>query len=507
VPGGRGAQEDVMRFEHRFLSDDDLARAHEESLRILGDVGVKFRGERALPLLEGAGARVDHETGIARIPRDLVEAALRTAPKAFTLGARNPAHAYRLPSPVSRYGLDGTGTFVIDFETGKRRYATLADVRDAMRVFQAADMGVMAWPPVSASDVPAESRPLHEFLAMAATCSKHGQHELHTAAQVPFLIAGLAAIMGGEDALRQSHAYSLIYCPVAPLTHDGEMLDGYLELGRVDLPIMVMPMPVTGTTGPASLFGNICVANAEALSSMVVFQLANPGRPMVYSSATGTMDFRTGAFLGGTPEMGLMAAALTDMGKFYDLPTTSAGCTSDAHQPGPEAVLEKLVSMLPPVIAGSDIIVGFGEVEGDQALALEQILVDNELARQCERLYQGISTVAGAELSADTTEVGPGGNYLACRSTRTATRSGEFLAPDLIERRPFEAWEAAGRPTMYEKARERVREILAGPQVDPLPEATTRALAEILAEADRALAGAEAGFGASAGPTAPVAAR
>ncbi len=477
-----------MRFEHRFLSDAELARAHEESLRILSEVGVRFRGERALPLLEGAGARVDRASGVARIPRELVEAALRTAPKSFVLGARNPAHAYPLPSPVSRYGLDGTGAFVIDFETGQRRYATRGDIRDALRVFQEADMGVLAWPPVSASDAPAPSRALHEFLTMASACSKHGQHELHGAAQVPYLVAGLAAVMGGEQALRESHAYSLVYCPVAPLTHDGEMLDGYLELGRVDLPVMIMPMPVTGTTGPASLFANICVANAEALSSIVVFQLANPGRPLVYSSATGTMDFRSGSFLGGTPEMGLMSAGLTAMGRFYELPTTSAGCTSDAHQAGPEAVIEKLVSMLPPVLAGSDIIVGLGEVEGAQALVLEQILVDNELAHQCERLWQGIATGPGAELSADTTEVGPGGNFLACLSTRAATRSGEFLRPGLIVRRPFEAWEAAGRPTMYETARERVRGILAGPPVDPLPAATVETLDEILATADRELA-------------------
>ncbi len=478
-----------MRFEHRFLSGDDLARAHEESLRILAEVGVRFHGDRALPLLEAAGAHVDRETGVARIPRDLVELALKTSPTAFTLGARNPTHAYPLPSPVSRYGLDGTGAFVLDFETGQRRYATRADIRDAVRVFQEADMGVMAWPPVAASDAPSPSRALHEFLTMAAWCSKHGQHELHTAAQVPYLVAGLAALVGGEERLRRGHAFSLIYCPVAPLTHDGPMLDGYLELGRVDLPVMIMPMPVTGSTGPASLFGNVCLANAEALSSIVVFQLANPGRPLIYSSATGSMNFRSGAYLGGTPEMGLMAAALTGLGKSYGLPTTSAGCTSDAHQPGPEAVIEKLITMLPPVLAGSDIIVGFGEVEGAQALALEQILVDNELARQCERLAQGVATDAGAERSADMTDVGPGGNFLACRSTRDAIRSGEFLRPDLIEHRPFDAWQAAGRPTMYERARERVRQILAAPPVDPLPDAVVTVIEEILAEADRELEG------------------
>lgn len=74
----------------------------------------------------------------------------------------------------------------------------------------------MVWPPVTASDTPAGSRALHEFLTMARFCSKHGQHESHTTCQVPYLVEGLAAILGGEDELRQRKAYSLIYCPVAP---------------------------------------------------------------------------------------------------------------------------------------------------------------------------------------------------------------------------------------------------------------------------------------------------
>ena len=233
------------------------------------------------------------------------------------------------------------------------------------------------------------------------------------------------------------------------------MLDAYLELGRLDLPVMIMPMPVAGTTGPAGLFANVCLANAEALSAIVVFQLADPGRPLIYSSATGTMDFRTGGFLGGTPEMGLMSAALTTMGRFYRLPSSSAGCTADAKEPGPEAVLEKLLTTIPPVAAGSDIIVGIGLIESDQALVLEQLLVDAEIARLSERLVAGIDADPGRELGDDVTAVGPGGNFLTCQSTRRATRSGEFLVPRLVDRRTYDAWAELGRPSMYGNARER----------------------------------------------------
>jgi trimethylamine--corrinoid protein Co-methyltransferase len=476
-----------MRYAATFLDEGERDQVHHASLRILAETGVRFHGERALPLLADAGAEVDLEARTARIPRALVEAALATAPRSFVLGARNPAHDFPLPSPVTRYAIDGTAAFVIDFETGERRYSTRRDLEQGLRVFGAADMGVMAWPPVAASDTPAASRALHEFVTMIRSSSRHGQHELHTREQAPYLAEVLTVAGGGAPAVRERHPWSLIYCPVAPLVHDGPMLDAYLDLGELDLPVMIMPMPVTGTTGPAGLLANVALANAEALSAIVVFQLAHPGRPVIYSSATGSVDFRTGAFLGGTPEMGIMSAALVTMGRSYGLPSTAAGCTSDAPAPGPEAVLEKLVTMLPPASAGADIVVGLGEIQGDQALVLEQILVDNELARYVERLVEGIGAPADPDFVAEIAEVGPGGHFLASPVTRRAARSREFLTPSLVGRHAYEAWRDLGSPSMYGRARDRVREILEGPPVDPLPDAVDAELDRILANADAEL--------------------
>jgi trimethylamine--corrinoid protein Co-methyltransferase len=389
---------------------------------------------------------------------------------------------------VTRFCIDGTAAFALDFHTGERRYGTRQDIENSLRIFQQLDMGVMAWAPTAASETPAHSRALHEFFGMARYCSKHGEHELHFRQQVPYLIAGLAAVMGSEAEVRRRNAYSLIYCPVAPLMHDGEMLDAYLDLGRIGMPVMIMPMPVTGTTGPASLFANICQANLEALSAIVIYQLAHPGRPLIYSNATGTIDFRNGAYLGGSPEMGLMAAALTQMGRFYGLPSTSAGCTADAKQPGPEAVIEKLLTTLPPLSAGADIIVGLGEIESDQLLVLEQLIVDNELAHFCERLVHGVDSSPEKELFDDIATVGPGGNFLKLKSTRQAARSNEFFYSMLFDRQTPEKWAEAGRPTIYTYARQRVDEILAGPMIDPLPQSVEAELVSILETADRELA-------------------
>jgi trimethylamine---corrinoid protein Co-methyltransferase len=476
-----------MKFKSQLLSDSEKERIHEDTLQVLEITGVRFHSNKALKLLDKAGACVDYEEKVAHIQPALLEHALDVVPKNFTLGARNPQYDYPLPSPVSRYCLDGTAAFVHDFMTGEHRYGTNKDNESGLRIFQAMDMGVLAWAPVSAGDKPARARPLHEWDSMIRFCSKHGQHEMHTAEQSPYLAEILTTVMGSEEEVRTRHAYSLIYCPVSPLVHDGPMMDAYFEMGGLDLPVMIMPMPVTGTTGPASLFSNICLANAEALSSIIAYQLAHPGRPMIYSSATGIMDMRNGAYVGGCPEMGLMSAALVEMGRFYGLPSTSAGCTADARQAGPDAVLEKLITTLPPVLAGSDIIVGFGEIESDQLLVLEQIVVDNEMAHFCERVLQGVDSNPQKTLTQDILEIKPGTNFLARKTTRQMARSDEFHLTSLLDRHTIDQWMQLGSPSMYSNARKRVEEILAAPIQDPLAEDVSQKLEEILARADREL--------------------
>jgi trimethylamine--corrinoid protein Co-methyltransferase len=249
-----------------------------------------------------------------------------------------------------------------------------------------------------------------------------------------------------------------------------------------------MPMPVNGTTGPASLFSNLALANAEALSSIVVYQLAHPGRPLIYSSATGSVDFRSGAYLAGTPEMGIQSAALVTMGRFYGLPSTSAGCTSYALEAGAEAVLDKLMTTIAPVCAGSDIIVGTGVIEGDQLLILEQLVVDNEIGHMCQRLKDGVDSAESRDLFEDIAQVGPGGHFLKSRNTRLASRSREFYMSDLLDRHPYDAWVGLGRPSMYANARAKVKEILAQSPVDALPDGVTSRFDEILQAADKELA-------------------
>jgi hypothetical protein len=55
--------------------------------QILEQVGVKLHSPKALELLRSNGAKIDRDSGVARISEEMVDAALKSAPNSFVLGA------------------------------------------------------------------------------------------------------------------------------------------------------------------------------------------------------------------------------------------------------------------------------------------------------------------------------------------------------------------------------------------------------------------------------------
>ena len=475
-----------MITRSQFLSPEEQEIIHHDSLKILWEVGALFHSDLALDILANNGARVDWDTRVARIPKEMVDQALETAPASFVLGARVQENDFALPSAYSGYVLDNGGIFTRDFNTGERRPANYQDHTDFLRVFDEMKLARVVWG-TTVHEFPIHSSGIRTDLSSFMVSSLHIQDELSGPEEVPFIIEGLEAILGSADAVRERKIYSVVYCTLAPLVHEGSMCDAYLELIRYHQPICLFPMPCTGSTGPASLYSNVAQGNAEALSSLVLFQMAEPGCPIIFGDASGSTDFASGNFLEGSPEMVLQTAARGEMARFYGLPNEQAGCLTDAKEHGAQAILEKVVTTLPLAMSGADLIQGPGALETSNMMTLEQIVVDDEIACFCKRIRDGIDMRAARDYLEDIKEVKPGGHFLMQSSTLSACRSKEFMVPALCDRSTYEEWMALGRPDMYDRARERVQEILASPQKNPLPDEVVGKLEDIMRRADEAL--------------------
>jgi trimethylamine--corrinoid protein Co-methyltransferase len=472
----------------------DVEAIHEASLRVLADVGVAFPDAGARELLAGAGAAVDAETGVVRIPPRLVDDALAAAPRDVLLAGRDPARDVRCDGTDVHLTLDGTGAYTLDHRTGERRPSTLQDLAEASLVADAAEEIGVVWNIVSAADAPPNTAVLDELAAIVAHTGKHIQGEVQRAEEVPYVLEILAAAAEGGVWDPERPYFSIVYCPVPPLQHEPEMLGAGLALARAGVPMCVYSMGLTGATAPVTLAGAAMQANVEILSSIVLFQLARPGLGCIYVADTGVLDMRSGAYAAAAPESILLTQALVGMARRYDLPVMATGLTGDANEFSMMSGAEGGMAVLASVLMDPDLVCGAGMHAGAQMLSLPKILLDCEVFRQCRRVRAGLEVDDERLLEDLVARVGPGGHYLRARETRHHLRRGELLAPRLLQREPFEAWRAARTPAARDAAEVRracaaVEEILATHRPPPLPAGAEARIADVITAAGRELGG------------------
>ncbi len=112
-------------------------------------------------------------------------------------------------------------------------------------------------------------------------------------------------------------------------------------------------------------------------------------------------------------------------------------------------------------------------------LSLDQLMIDVEVFRLCRRAHQGISGDEDRWLEDVIASVGPGGNFLAQRSTKNAIRAGEWYISRLGVHDTYEKWEELGKPDLLDEVRAKIGQILAEHVPMPLDEAAIRELERI----------------------------
>ena len=471
------------KLKLEILTKEDVQKIHNATLQIIEKVGVRFPSKRALDIWAANGAEVDYEKKIVRVKPQIIEDAIKKAPPAYKLAARDPQQDLQLDGNHVNLGTDGCGVEVIDIHTGEKRTSCLQDVRDIARVADATEEVAFHWVSVSAQDAPVEARGLHELKAVWENSTKHVQTEsIYNVEEAKAAIKMAAAIVGGKDKLRERPVLSLMQCTAPPLGHDGGSLDAALLAAEVGIPTGFMTMAACATTGPTTMAGNLAVGNAEVLAGTALLQLAFPGAPVFYAAAQTASDLRTGAYTGGGPEDFLFGAATNVLADFYNIPLSMGAFATGAKEPNWQAGLEGAMSSFMASVVMSDMLLGCGFLHGSRIWSFAEMMMDCEIFSIVHKMMEGI-VVNEETLALDViAAVGPGSHYLGQKHTRKHMR--ELFMPQFMDRRPYSEWETKkddARDWALAKARKTLKEH----QPDPLEENISKEFDRIIKSVEK----------------------
>ena len=230
----------------RLFNSQEVDAIHEGVVKLLSEVGMQVKSKQAFEIFEKHGAWVDPATEIVKIPRDMLENAIKTAPSKIIIHGREEKHDAVLEKNRVHFGTGGTVMYALDFETGERRVTNTHDLRDLARLVDALDNISFYVIHTYPADVAEEDVDVNRFYWAITNTAKPIMGGMYTMKGLREAIKVSEMVAGGADKLRERPFVSFITLMVSPLVMDWHYTDFLIEVAKKGLPLAVPSNPWPG---------------------------------------------------------------------------------------------------------------------------------------------------------------------------------------------------------------------------------------------------------------------
>ena len=458
-----------------ILSAEQVQELHRSTLQVLRETGVRIESEWALDFLEKHGCQVDREAMRVRFPGELVNECLAKVPDTFRVKARDPRHDLVFGGNLLHFS-HGSGMQTIDLDTFELRTPTRRDYVDCVRVLDALPTisCLGCYPYFGYEGVP----PVMAILEGVALKMRHSSKHQSTcyAKDCEIFNIQMAQAVGVEITGAATSS--------APLTWSGDAINSARRMVEAGFPLVTIDGCIMGGTGPATASGSVTVSNAEHLAMVVLVQLLDPGHRMLIGHFSAPMNMATGSPAFGQIGASISNAIWNQLWRHYGAPCGNGSpsyvvAKTIDYQAGYEKGIAGLISAL----SGANHLLLHFSVSAEISAHPVQAVLDDDIAGMIGRFMAG-EEVNGETIAVDVIgQVGPiPGHFLNTAHTRKWWRKEQFV-PKAADRLTYPDWVARGKKTALDYAQERVEEILATHQTEPLSPGQEDDLDRILAEA------------------------
>ncbi len=440
----------------KVLNDAELREIDQASRLLLQDVGIHVAHDETLEIYEKAGAVVNSDRGIVKIPGHVINDTLSKCSSSVRLYGREGASPLLIGGKRTYFGTVGIATNVLDLETGEYRPVLCQDLETIIRLADVLDPPHFILIPATPTDVPSSLVDLYEFKYLVTNTRKHFIAEAQGEESLEKIFAMAEAVSGSPGALRAQPFFSILVCLTSPLMLRPDASELLIGTARAGVPLFIESGPMSGATAPATLASTLICANAELLSSFVLAKAVNPAVPIVYASWARIMDMKTAGPSHGGPEFGLFRCATTQLAGYYNIPSGGGGILTDSKIVDVQLGIEKLGTTLLPALGGTNMISGMGLLAEENAISLETLAVDHEVCNYVKRVLEGIRVDEDTVDLSIFEQVGPGGHFVDKRHTLDNFRK-EMWLPQIINRESLALGKDPHTNSMQNRAKDFVR--------------------------------------------------
>jgi trimethylamine--corrinoid protein Co-methyltransferase len=349
--------DDCLRLGHLAPFDDMALKQIEDSAaRILEEVGIRFEDDpETLDLWRQHGAIVKED----RVFLDgawLTQVIRKSAPKTFTLIARNPARntiigAGSRPVFAPIYGAPN-----VLLENGRRCMGTLEIYRQLVSMAHTSPVLSNTGHMVCVlNDVPEAARPMEMALAHLSYSDKPFMGSVTSPSATEQVIDAALLAIDAETMAGECNLLHLINT-TPPLVYKENPLKCLRVVAEHQQACLVTSYMMMGATSPAAIAGALIQGYAEVLAGMALTQLWSPCAPVVMGIFA--MPFSMTKMLPcfGDPASHLVQLYAVQLARRLGVPVRGDGGVTSAKVDDAQAGYESTNATSTAVLSGADFI-------------------------------------------------------------------------------------------------------------------------------------------------------
>jgi trimethylamine--corrinoid protein Co-methyltransferase len=441
----------------KVLTRQQIETIHKYSLEILSTTGIRVDSLQARKLFAKA-LDVSDSDRIVRIPAQLVDRALKTAPSTVDIYDRRGNIQFQLGNckrPQTRFGIGVTNLYYQDPATD----AVTAFTRKHMELSTRLGSALSGFDVISTvgvvQDISPELADLYGTLEMIANTTK----------PLVILISEKQSFDNSLDLLEHLHGdlsekpFVIPYFnPITPLVLNEDTADKMISTVERGLPFIYNNYGMSGATSPITPASNLALLNAELLAGLVFSQLIREGTPIILGSLAAGFDMQSMAGL-YTPQTLLLNVACAEIMAYYELPhsgTSGSGPGWGADLPASGTLwMNHLTSCLGKVGLAPFVGGNFDSLVFSPTF----VVYCDEVIRQARFFNQGFDINEASVALSEIESIGPGGNFLISDLTVALCREINFSSsiwPNLT----LDQWQTKGNQQADQVLRKRTRDLL-----------------------------------------------
>ena len=450
-----------MRPTIQILEPGQISAILAEAKRLLAEVGMDIRGPKLRQRLIDAGLPTD-ANGRVLFPAEVVDRAIETAPKSFTLFNRDGDPHAEIGGWNVHFIPGSSGLKIMDHRTGETR---LADSKDFIEYARLCD-----------------GLPHIPYLATAFSTNKDIEPQVSDAWRLYMVLTttkkpvvsgafgehGVPRMAEMMQLFRRDHA-ELIAKPMSifTITATGNFRFGedscqnLLDCVEAGIPVEIVPVTLMGLIAPVTLVGAVVFHCVDVLTGITMAQIVKPGAPVLFGGAPAAFHMRAASAPMAAIEAQRLNCSYVAVAKSLGLPTQAYMALSDGKFLDAQAGAETMTSAMLAALAGVNSVSGPGMLDFVLTFSLPKLVFDNEVCGQCLNFVRETHVLEDIPARSLVEEVRANDHLITSPHTLKYWPQELYLTDPVIDRENRETWVKGGSMELQARANEQVDKRLA----------------------------------------------